>query len=525
MKIATAEQMLLCDRLTSAEYGISSLELMENAGRGTVAAMVRHFGPLAERKVVIFTGPGNNGGDGLVIARLLFEQDARPQVVSLVDLGKLQGDAARNLERAKQLAMPLYTCLAEDEMPWVERLVAESDLLVDALFGTGLHRPITEVFAAVIKCLNASSLPVVAVDIPSGLASDTGIPQGVSVRAQLTCTYGLPKFAQVEPPGKEYVGLLEVVDIGIPIEVVERIGVQVEWLEHGAVKGLLPARGLASHKGTFGHLLALAGSIGKGGAAVLCGLGAARSGAGLVTIAAPKALNAVVQGALPEAMTEALAFSQHFLSDPDYEQLLAAAHGKDAVAIGPGLGTAEETGQVVRKLYRELRQPMVVDADGLNLLAGEVAVLAAGPRVLTPHPGEMSRLAGIPTLEIQGKRRAVAADFAKRHGVYLVLKGAATVIAAPDGRLAINPTGNPGMAAGGMGDVLTGLIGGLLAQGLAPFEASCLAVYVHGLAGDRLVRAGRPFGFLASELAAEIPAAFQEVLDSGGTNRMAGKRI
>ncbi len=515
MKIATAEQMLLCDRLASAEYGLPSLELMENAGRGTVAAMARHFGPLAEKKVLIFVGPGNNGGDGLVIARLLLEQGARPQVVSLVDLEKLQGDAARNLKRVKQLAMPLFTCLGEEELSWVERLVAESDLLVDALFGTGLRSKITGVFASVVKCLNASPLPVVAVDIPSGLASDTGIPQGVSVRARLTCAYGLPKFAQVEPPGKEYVGLLEVVDIGIPAEVVERIGVKVEWLDHAAVKGLIPERGLASHKGTFGHLLVLAGSLGKGGAAVLCGLGAVRSGAGLVTIAAPKTLNAMVQGALPEAMAEPLSFSQHCLSDTDYEQLLAAAHGKGAVAVGPGLGTAEETGQVVRKLYRELRQPMVVDADGLNLLAGEVAVLAAGPRVLTPHPGEMSRLAGISALEIQGKRRAVAAEFAKRHGVYLVLKGAATIIAAPDGRLAINPTGNPGMAAGGMGDVLTGLLGGLLAQGLAPFEASCLAVYVHGLAADRIVRAGRPFGFLASELATEIPAAFQEVLNSG----------
>lgn len=517
MKIATAEQMLLCDRLTSAEYGVPSLELMENAGRGTVAAITRHFGPLTERKVLIFIGPGNNGGDGLVIARILLEQGAQPQVVSLVDLEKLQGDAARNLKRVKQLAMPLYTCLEEDELPWVERLVTESDLLVDALFGTGLRSLITGVFAAVIKCINASPLPVVAVDIPSGLDSDTGIPQGVSVRARLTCTYGLPKFAQVEPQGKEYVGLLEVIDIGIPAEVVERIGVKVEWLDHGLVKSLIPERGLASHKGIFGHLLALAGSLGKGGAAVLCGLGAARSGVGLVTIAAPKTINGVVQGALPEAMTEVLSFSQQYLSDTDYEQLLAACHGKGAVAVGPGLGTAEETGQVVRKLYRELRQPMVIDADGLNLLAGEVAVLAAGPRILTPHPGEMSRLAGISTVEIQGKRRAVAADFAKKHGVYLVLKGASTVIAAPDGRLAVNPTGNPGMAAGGVGDVLTGLIGGLLAQGVSPWEAACLGVYVHGLAADRIARAGRPFGFLASELAAEIPAAFQEVLESGRT--------
>ena len=308
---------------------------------------------------------------------------------------------------------------------------------------------------------------------------------------------------------------MKIVDIDIPAEVVARVGVQVELLDHATMRGLIPRRSLATHKGTFGHLLVLAGSLGKGGAAVLCGLGATRSGTGLVTIATPKILNTVVQGALPEAMTTALSFSQHCLSDTDYDLLLAAAQGKEAVAVGPGMGTAEETGHLLRKLYRELRQPMVVDADGLNLLAAEVGVPTAGPRILTPHPGEMSRLTGLTTLEIQNDRRTVATDFAKRHGVYLVLKGASTIIAAPDGRLAINPTGNPGMAAGGMGDVLTGLLGGLLAQGLAPWEASCLAVYIHGLAGDRIVRAGRPFGFLASELAAEIPAAFQEVLGFG----------
>ncbi|OGR01686.1 MAG: hypothetical protein A2505_09080 [Deltaproteobacteria bacterium RIFOXYD12_FULL_55_16] len=514
MKIATAEQMRLCDNLTSAS-GISGLELMENAGRGTVAAMIRHFGPLVGRKVLIFIGPGNNGGDGLVIARLLLAQGARPKVVSLAPLEKSQGEAARNLELARQLAIPIFPCLGEDDLPLVEGLLAKSDLLVDAIFGTGLRRPLTGVIAAAINLINVSPLPVVAVDIPSGLDADTGLSQGLSVRAQLTCTYGLPKFAQVESPGREQIGLLEVVDIGIPAEVVERVGVTVVWLERTSVQGLLPERGLAAHKGTFGHLLALAGSLGKGGAAVLCGLGAARSGAGLVTLAVPKMLNIVVQVALPEAMNVALSFSQHCLSDTDYEQLLAAAQGKGAVVVGPGLGMAEETGQVVRRLYRELRQPMVIDADGLNLLAGEVAGPIAGIRVLTPHPGEMSRLTGLSTLEIQSNRRAVAADFARRQGVYLVLKGAATVIAAPDGRLAVNSTGNPGMAAGGMGDVLTGLLGGLLAQGVAPWEASCLAVYVHGLAGDRLVRAGRPFGFLASELAAEIPAAFQEALGGG----------
>lgn len=517
MKVATAEQMRQCDATAIGRHGIPGLVLMENAGRGTVEAMASHFGPLLGKRVAVFVGPGNNGGDGLVIARYLFEQGAQPQVVSLVPLEKIQGDAAVNRDRLQLLSIPLQVCQAMDDLSWLARMVAESDLLVDALFGTGLKREVSGLFYEVIRCLNAANAPVVAVDIPSGLDTDSGLPLGICVCARLTCTYGLVKLGQLLPPGKDFVGQLVVVDIGIPDEVVGEVGVELLLLEPPLIKPWLPRRGGAVHKGTFGHVLTVAGSYGKAGAAMLCAMGALRSGAGLVSMAAPQMLNALFQTRLPEAMTLPLPFSKRSFSDADYELIFSAAETKKALAIGPGLGSEEATGRLVERLYGGLSVPMVVDADGLNLLAANPVLLsqAAGPRVLTPHPGEMARLAGISAGMVQRDRPGIAAAFAREHGIYLVLKGAATVVAAPDGRLAVNPTGNSGMAAGGMGDVLTGLLAGLVAQGVPPWEASCLAVYLHGLAADRLVRAGQPFGFLAGEVAAELPAAFAELLAAG----------
>lgn len=517
MKIATAAQMLECDRLASAEYGIDSLTLMENAGRGTVSAMVRHQVPLAGMKILILTGPGNNGGDGLVIARLLLEQGARPRVLSLAPLDGLKAGAATNLALLRRLPIPVFTCLHKADLPLAARLVAKSGALVDAIFGIGPGRELVGVFAAVVELINGSGLPVVAVDIPSGLDADTGLARGVSVRATHTCTYGLPKFALVEFPGREQAGRLSVVDIGIPEEVAAQVGVKAELLVQDLVREMIPRRAPASHKGSFGHLLVLAGSSGKGGAAALCAHAALRSGAGLVTAAVPRSVADPLQAALPEVMSEPLTFSRSCLSETDYEQILAAGNRLKAVAAGPGIGTAEETGHLIRRLCAELPRPMVLDADALNLLVGESGLAVAGPRILTPHPGEMARLTGLSVDHIQAARREVAGDFARAQGVYLVLKGAATVVAAPDGRLAVNSTGNQGMAAAGMGDVLTGLIGGLLAQGLPPWEAACLGVYLHGLAGDLLVRDGFNFGFLAGELAVKIPEAFRETLEGRTT--------
>lgn len=515
MKVATAEQNRLCDTLAINKYGIPGLTLMENAGRGTVAAMESRFGSLAGRSVAILVGPGNNGGDGLVIARLLHQLGAAVRVIMAVAPEKLKGDAAENLARARDLAIGMENCLTEDAVAGGAARISGSDFVVDGLFGTGLTREITGHFAALIHAVNGSHAKVVAVDIPSGLNSDSGASLGVSVRADLTCTYGLAKPGLLVSPGRERVGALEVIDIGIPAAVVSEVGVATVFLENDTVCPFVPTREGSSHKGTFGHLMVVAGSAGKSGAALLCGHGALRSGVGLVTLAAPQTLNAVFEAVLLEAMSCPLLHSRDCFASRDLPQLEDLAAGKGALALGPGLGTEPDTGELVRSLCAGLGIPMVVDADGINLLAREPEVLQKAPalRILTPHPGEMARLTGLTSREVQENRLQVALDFAREYRVFLVLKGAGTIVAAPDGRAAINSTGNPGMAAGGMGDVLTGLIGGLLAQGLGPWEAACLGVYAHGLAADRHCRKNEiGFGYLASEIAAELPGAFYEIL-------------
>jgi ADP-dependent NAD(P)H-hydrate dehydratase / NAD(P)H-hydrate epimerase len=517
MKLPTAEQMRQLDRTAIEEYGIPGIVLMENAGRETVAAIRRKFGDPAGRTVAILVGPGNNGGDGLVIARHLHQLGADPRLLLLAP-DRLEGDAAVNLAIVRKLGLPEQTLAAGADLTAVRKVLRHSWLAVDSLFGTGLKREADGHFATIIELLNELPVPVVAVDIPSGLDADNGRPLGSCVRADLTVTFALPKPGLVTGRGPEFAGRLEVVDIGIPPAAVQKTGITTELLTPELVGPWLPPRGAAAHKGSFGHLLAVAGGEGTTGAAILCGQGALRTGTGLVTLGVPEKCNPVFETMLTEAMTIPLpAGGRGRLSIEDYEIIAAAASGKQALAVGPGMGTAPETAALVLRLYRECRLPMVVDADGLNILAANRETIAAppAPRILTPHPGEMSRLYGRSTKEVQTDRLAAAAAFAREYRVFLVLKGAATVIAAPDGRLAVNPTGNAGMAAGGMGDVLTGIIGGLLAQGLDPWQAACLGVYAHGAAGDRLAAGAASFGFLAAELARELPAALAGLTAAG----------
>ncbi len=516
MKVTTAEQMQGLDRAAINDFGIPGIVLMENAGRGAVEAITREYGALAGKLVSIFAGPGNNGGDGLVIARHLHQQGARPHVFLLTEPEKLLGDAATNLVIVQKLSIPIHLILSQDDLNNLEDQLGRSRFVIDAIFGTGLTREVTGHFAEVIKRINMFSCPVVAVDIPSGLNSDNGQPLGQCVQADLTVTFGLAKVGLVVQPGARYVGKLEVVDIGIPQEAVQQIGVGMEVLDKQELVPWIPARQATDHKGTFGHLLILAGSAGKTGAAILSALGALRSGIGLVTLCVPHDLNAIFESSLLEAMTVPLPNSFQVLSVNDFELVARSMEGKEAVVVGPGLGTAQETAELVIKVYREAPQPLLVDADGLNILAQEQTVLQnpPAPRILTPHPGEMARLIGGTAKDVQASRHKVAAEFAREKGVFVVLKGANTVIASPEGRVAVNPTGNAGMATGGMGDVLSGLIGSLLAQGLSPWQAACLGVYVHGLAGDNLAAAtGIGFGYLAGDLANELPLAFQEMAE------------
>ncbi|MHB8789184.1 MAG: NAD(P)H-hydrate dehydratase [Desulfobulbaceae bacterium] len=524
MQLARAAEMQRLDRAAIEVHTIPGLVLMENAGLGTVDFMVDSLGPPKGKLLPVFIGPGNNGGDGLVIARLAHELGGRPFLLFLVPPDQLRGDAGCNAARALELDLPsrvvpdaasLSAAVEELRALAITRPVWS---VVDALFGTGMKRPLSGHFLEAVGVINRlreeDHWPVTAVDLPSGLDGDTGIPLGDSVRADLTATYGLAKpghFLQ----GSGSVGRLRVVDIGIPPEAVRKADLKGEALDQSVCK-ILPARTVASHKGNYGHLLLLAGSAGKTGAAILAARAALRMGAGLVTLAVPADLNPIFATTLAEAMTVPLPGSSSCLSIGDYNRILEQLPGKTALVLGPGLGQHPDTRELVEKLYREIPLPMVVDADAINILAGQPDILAgpAAVRVLTPHPGEMARLTDLTSKEVQADRLAAALNLTAclnqtAQRITLVLKGAGTLICDPGGSWAVNTTGNPGMAAGGMGDVLAGLLGALLAQGLAPAAAARLGVYLHGLAADRLAEQRR-FGYFASEVADMLPVVASE---------------
>jgi len=388
-------------------------------------------------------------------------------------------------------------------------------VLVDALFGTGLSRELTGRFALAVELVNQAGVPVVAVDMPSGLSADTGRPLGVAVRATLTATMALPKVGQVVYPGREYVGELRVVDIGMPERVIREKAPPREYLDRGWATGVLRPRAADTHKGTYGHVLVLAGSRGKTGAAVLAAKGSLRAGAGLVTLACARSLQPLMAGYLPEALTLGLSpeTPDQELTPASAEAILSACERMHAAVLGPGFGLSPEARELSVRLSLELPVPTVLDADALTALSGRPEQLreARAPRVLTPHPGEMARLLSRSKAEIQADRLKAAREAARRSGQVVVLKGAATVVAGPDGREAVNSSGNPGMAQGGMGDVLAGIIAAFLAQGYDPFEAACLGVFLHGASGDLLARRHGPFGYTASQVAENLPRVLREL--------------
>ncbi len=516
MKLALAAEMQELDRKTIEEFGVPGIVLMENAGHGTFAFMENKLGSFAETTVVIFIGPGNNGGDGLVIARRIHMAGGHPLLLFASPPQRLRNDAAINYEITKQLGLPFLELTDPLDTEGIADTILHSHAqypvacLVDALFGTGLARDICGHLEQVILLLNRFhheySWPVVAVDLPSGINADSGQVLGVAVEADLTVTYGLAKPAHVLH-GRSKNERLHIVDIGIPSALVQQAALKGSIVTE-TIRKKLPARLLDSHKGSHGHLLVLGGSAGKTGAAILSCQGALRSGCGLVTAAVPHELNSILENNLIEAMTIPLPASTISLSDADYDFIYRNMEGMDAVVLGPGIGLDEKTRALVVRLYQKISLPMVVDADALNILALQQNILAnpGGDRVLTPHPGEMSRLTGQTTTEIQKDRIAAALRLCQKSAceVVTVLKGAGTIIANGNGNWAINTTGNQGMAAGGMGDVLAGLIGGLLSQGLAPWDAARAGVYLHGLAADRLQRK-TTYGYTASEVAETLP--------------------
>jgi len=511
MLVVTAEQMREMDRLTIQKYGVPGLSLMELAGEAVAESILENFGRNAKKGVLVVAGKGNNGGDGLVVARLLKKKRIPCEVALLARQDELSPDAAHNLRAYVKLKGKL-TEISESSWDELSGCIRKNALIVDAILGTGIRSEVRGLFADAITLINSYGLPVVAVDIPSGLDTDKGAPQGVAIQAQMTVALAFPKLGEVIYPGVNYVGELVVADIGIDERAVAEVAPSTELLDRETVRWLVPRRELDTHKGSYGHVLVLAGSRGKTGAAILSSRAAMRTGAGLTTLAAPRSLNNIFAGALVEVMTELLrdnaAEEVESLSDDEWRGLLER---KNALLFGPGIGVNESTQNILRWLLRNLDMPWVIDADGLNNLALEIDRLrrAKVAPVLTPHPGEMARLIGKNTSEINSDRVEIARSFAVEHGCHLVLKGARTVIATPNGRVFINPTGNPGMASAGMGDVLAGILTALLGQGFTPEDAMKLGVYLHGLVGDMVAETKGQIGLIASDIIEHLPAGMR----------------
>jgi NAD(P)H-hydrate epimerase len=526
MLVVTAEEMRELDRLTIEEYGVPSLTLMERAGQAIATALLERFEKQARLGVLVVAGKGNNGGDGLVVARLLKKQKVPCEVVLLSGRKDLSRDAAVNLERYLK-AKGKISEAADGPTALLAERTAKNALVVDAILGTGLKTEVRGLYAEAINLINASGLPVIAVDLPSGLDADRGIPLGTAVQAEMTVTLGFPKVGEVIYPGLSYVGDLAVADIGIPDEAVRKVSPKTELLERDEMAWLVPRREPDTHKGTYGHLLVLAGSRGKTGAAIMGCRAAMRAGTGLVTLAAPRSLNDIFAGALIEVMTEPLRDrpdeQPEPLGDEEWRRLLDK---KSAVLFGPGLGVSDWCLTALRWLMQNLGTPWVIDADGLNALAQEPRRLrsARTPPVLTPHPGEMARLSGSDTKSVNENRVEVARRFAGDYHCHVVLKGARTVIATAGGKVFINPTGNPGMASGGMGDVLAGMLAGFLAQGMAIEDALRLGVFLHGFAGDLVASAKGEIGMIASDVIEMLPAATKTLAEGARVKDEGGKR-
>src|SRR5579862_4866614 len=507
MLLVTAAEMRRLDALTIERYGTPGHVLMERAGSGATRVLLEQFPHVRRKRVVVVAGKGNNGGDGFVIARLLRRRGVRADVVLLGKASDLKGDAARMLKALRRTKVKVVDVATDKDVARLSAAIPDATLLVDAIFGTGLNAPIAGRYAEVIHLMNASGIPIFAVDIPSGLDADRGTPLGVAIQAEATVTFGFAKLGQVIYPGAAHVGTLAVVDIGIAPQAIAEVQPRARLLDADEVAPLVPVRAVDAHKGSCGHVLLIAGSRGHTGAALLAARAACRSGAGLTTLAGPTSLNAVFCGGAPEVMTAPLRDADGLL---EFEEaaLRTLLDGKTAVVVGPGMGTHAAAEKLVRFLLAEVPLPMVLDADALTCVARDLDILktARARTVLTPHPGEMGRLLGAPTADVQVDRVGVAGSFAAAHHCVLVLKGAGSVIATADGSVAINSTGNPGMASGGMGDALSGILGGLLAQGLTPAAAACLGVYVHGKAADRVAATRGHIGVLASDVIDEVPA-------------------
>jgi NAD(P)H-hydrate epimerase len=483
MKILTAQQIREIDRLSSEQFGIPSIVLMENAGMRVVEALEARFKNLEELTIGILCGKGNNGGDGFVVARQLIQKGIYPFIFLVGREEDVSGDARTNLNILKAIGYP--PTVVSDSEEWYEEKgeLLDADIIIDALLGTGLTKPVSGMYEDVIDSLRDDfpRAEIISIDLPSGLPADSAHPIGPAVEADVTVTFTAVKPCLVLSPNQEYAGDVILADIGNPAELLESAELKMDLIVPEEFAAAVHVRAAETNKGDYGKVLVIGGSVGKSGAAAMTGKSALRSGAGLVTVATPASVLPIVAASMPELMTAPL---------PDTSEGIASLlAGKTVLAIGPGLGTEASVQKMVRSIIQDARVPTVVDADGLNAYQGHRDELRGDdsrPVIITPHPGEMARLIGKDIEFVTLNRVDVAREFASANNVFVVLKGFRTVVAAPDGSIYINITGNPGMATGGTGDILTGMIAGIIAQEHfgSLIERLCLAVYLHGLAGD-----------------------------------------
>jgi NAD(P)H-hydrate epimerase len=514
MRVLNTQQMREADRQTIDDVGIPSIVLMENAGRQAVAAMEAAYDDLPSSKVGVLCGRGNNGGDGFVVARTLAQRGIEAVVYLLGSVGDVRGDARTNLEILGRVGLTVVEITNAQEWELHFSEISECDVIVDAIVGTGFHGPLTGLLETVVADVNGLGVPIVAIDLPTGVSADSHEIDGEAIEASMTVTLAAPKLPLILPPADAYGGDLVIADIGIPGAVIDELdGPWLELLTRERMRELVPARAADSHKGDFGRVLVVAGSVGRTGAAHLAATGALRSGAGLVTIATPKSCLPILAAMAPEYMTEGL--DETSAGTIDFSAADRVLDMKaDVIAIGPGLGQDPSTAAFVQAVVERSGVPLVVDADALNAFSGDPERLGGRDGVdviVTPHPGEMARLLNLSIEQVQAERLEHARDFAAAHRCHVVLKGHRTVIAGPEGRSFVNLTGNAGMATGGTGDLLTGMIAAWFAQ-LLDAEGACkLAVYLHGTAGDLAEADEGEVALLPTDIAARLGDAILEL--------------
>lgn len=514
MKIITTQQMTELEERAAKEYSITQKVLMENAGAGIarwIEEFVKENGISGE--ILIISGRGNNGGDSFVAARHLADSGFKVELILLSKEADLKGAAKSNylkLKKKKKVTVSKVTTPVQFEK--IEPRFYNYNLILDGILGTGLRGEAGGLIKKAVEFINGLSKTVISIDIPSGMDANSG--GGLCINAYATLTMGLPKVGIIKPEVEDTVGYIHIIDIGLPQELVKGVKSSLEYIHGEDFSGLVPRRAVSAHKGNFGHVLVLAGSPNYTGAAALCTLGALRGGAGLVTLGIPRSLHGIYQQKLLEAMTLPLPENEDCtLSEEAFPYITRFMEQVDCVAIGPGLSRHPDTVKLVKRIISGSPKPLVIDADGINAIAEELLVLrkAKAPLVLTPHPGEMARLLHTSPKGVQRDKWKIVRDLSDKYGITILLKGAHSVIAGDDKKIYINSTGNPGMASGGMGDVLTGMIASFIAQGFKPLDATKLGVYLHGAAGDRAAKEKGEWGLIAGDLLEKLPYVMDSI--------------